>query len=859
MDIQQHERRRLEFLLSLDVLDTDPEEEFDRITETAASLCGTPIAAITLLDEQRQWMKSSVGLDLKQTDRTIAFCDHTIRGTHPFVVENAASNPLFVNNPLVTGPPGLRFYAGCPLLSRNGYALGALAVMDTVPRTLDEAQLRMLRILADQVMVLLELRHRNRELERTAAELQWMNQEVRQFSEHLKQAQRIARMGSWEVRVGSGRLIATEAFYHILGLPVGVDHAISTGALMARVPAPDRCRLLRRLRALVRDGKPMELEHRIITANGATAFVLERAELRCEDSGGATIAGTMQDITQHHLNEEKFRLFHTCMSRVNEVVMITEASPLAEPGPRVVFVNDAFERLTGYKAEEILGRSPRLLQGPATSRAERDRIGAALQRGEPVYSELINYGKHGQQYWLALTISPIADDAGRIIHFVSIQRDITKGKLAEQQIEQLAFYDPLTGLPNRRLLLDRLRLALSAVRRSARVGTLLFIDLDNFKSLNDTLGHDKGDRLLKGVARRLEASVRKVNTVARLGGDEFVIMIEDIAGDAITAAAHADLVVRKILTGFTRGFDLDGIEYHCTPSVGVALFDGNTTEVDDLLKQADLAMYQAKAMGRNTACFFDPDMQSAINARVTLERELRAALHQHQFELHYQPQVDIGGNTVGYEALIRWQHPRHGLVFPQAFIALAEETGLIRSIGRWVLQSACRQLAKWSAQPDHAHLTISVNVSANQFGHPDFMQQVLAAVASAGADPCLLKLELTESILVKNPEDTIAKMDGLREHGIRFALDDFGTGYSSLSYLKRLPLNQIKIDQSFVRDVLVDVNDAAIVRTILALGQILGLDVIAEGVEVEAQRDFLARHGCHGYQGYLFGHARRVA
>ncbi|MFL6718453.1 MAG: EAL domain-containing protein [Burkholderiaceae bacterium] len=857
MDIQQHERRRLEFLLSLDVLDTDPEEAFDRITASAASICDTPIAAITLLDEQRQWLKSSVGLNVKETKRSIAFCNHTIRGSQPFVVQNAADHPLFFDNPLVTAPPGLRFYAGCPIISRNGYALGALAVMDTVPRMLDENRMRMLRMLADQVMVLLELRQRNRELERTAAELDWMNREVRQFSEHLKQAQRIACIGSWEAQLGTGRVRATEAFYAILGMQPDADGVIDTGAFMARVPPPDRRRLLRHLDTMVRDGQPMQLEHRVIAENGSTAYVLQRAEVR-QSGETVTIAGTMQDITQHHLTEEKFRLFHTCMSRVNEVVMITDASPLDEPGPRVVFVNDAFQRLTGYAAEEILGRSPRLLQGPATSRAELDRIRAALQSGEPVSSEVVNYGKNNREYWLALTISPIADDSGRISHFVSIQRDITRSKLAEQQIEQLAFYDPLTQLPNRRLLLDRLRLALSAVRRSGRIGALLFIDLDNFKSLNDTLGHDKGDRLLEAVARRLEGCVRKSNTVARLGGDEFVIMIEDIAGDAVTAATHAELVVRKVLAGFTRRFDLNGVAYHCTPSVGVALFDQHIGDVEELLKQADLAMYNAKAMGRNTACFFDPDMQSAINARVALERELRAALNQHQFELHYQPQVDIAGTVMGYEALIRWRHPQHGLVYPQAFIPLAEETGIIRGIGSWVLQSACRQLASWSAQPDHAHLTVSVNVSAGQFGHPEFMQQVLAAIASAGADPHLLKLELTESVMVKNPDDTIAKMAGLREHGIRFALDDFGTGYSSLSYLKRLPLNQIKIDQSFVRDVLADTNDAAIVRTILALGQILGLEVIAEGVELEAQRDFLARHGCHGYQGYLFGRARKA-
>jgi diguanylate cyclase (GGDEF)-like protein/PAS domain S-box-containing protein len=900
----------------------------------------------------------------------------------------------------------------------------------------------------------------------------------------------------------------------------------------------------------------MDLEHRIDRPDGEVRYVheratLERPELLEKRDRWRILAGTIQDITERRRSQELLHLIETCISRLNDAVVITEAYPLDEPGPRIAFVNDAFEQETGYRRDEVLGKSPRFLHGPKTQQAELDRIRAAVENQVPVVAELINYRKNGEEYWVEVDISPIMDRKGRLTHFVAVERniterkrrtaelaqthralqmltrcneavikieneqqllericrlaveiggyevawvgyaqndearsikpvahvgtweektelssvgiswsderpqgqgpagravrsglpvvtadvtkepgfgpwvalaqrhgyrgviclplrskdrtfgvlvlltsevrqvtdeevallqelagnlafgighirselgiraqasmldkakdaimvcatggrirywnksaerifgwtaeeavgrtkqeliiddlanynqainfvlengdwsgdirkhrkdgstlmveghwtlvtddtgkpdsilaidtDITQRKAAEREIERLAFFDPLTGLPNRRLLMDRLQHALATANRGHHAGALLFIDLDNFKSLNDTLGHDKGDMLLKQVGRRLETCVpRKSDTVARLGGDEFVVMLEDLSENPQDAAAQAEIVGEKILGVFVEPFQLDGHEHHTTPSIGVTLFDNRVEDVDELLKRADLAMYQAKAAGRNTIRFFDPEMQTVVSARVALESDLRQSLQQHEFFLHYQRQADDRGHTLGAEALVRWRHPRRGVVSPALFIPLAEETGLIMPLGQWVLETACRQLAVWAAKPETAHLTVAVNVSPRQFGHPDFVQQVLEVLERTGARPHRLKLELTESLLVANVEATITKMTTLKEHGVGFSLDDFGTGYSSLSYLKRLPLDQLKIDQSFVRDVLIDANDAAIARTIVALGQTLGLEVMAEGVETVDQRDFLARNGCHAYQGYLF-------
>jgi diguanylate cyclase (GGDEF)-like protein/PAS domain S-box-containing protein len=465
----------------------------------------------------------------------------------------------------------------------------------------------------------------------------------------------------------------------------------------------------------------------------------------------------------------------------------------------------------------------------------------------------------GGASWIAISGMPFYDEQGQFAGYQGIGKNITERKEAEELIKSLAFYDVLTKLPNRRMLLERLGQAAAASQRDQMHAALLFIDLDNFKTLNDTQGHVVGDLLLQQVAKRLQGCVREVDTVARLGGDEFVVMLEGLDTHATPAAAQAQNVGDKILEALNEPFDLAGAQQHSTPSIGVTLFKGNAEGSEELLKRADVAMYQAKAAGRNTLRFFDPAMQAAVAARSALEADLRLGLQRGEFLLYYQPVVNADQQVLGAEALLRWQHPQRGLVLPQEFIPLAEQIGLILPLGMWVLETACRQLVSWGQDVHTQHLTLAVNVSARQLRQPDFATQVAGVLARTGARPQRLKMELTESMLLTEVEDIIQKMELLKALGVGFSLDDFGTGYSSLGYLKRLPLDQLKIDQSFVRDVLTDPNDAAIAVTILALANSLDLQVVAEGVETEGQWRFLSRHGCQAFQGFFFGRPVPVA
>jgi diguanylate cyclase (GGDEF)-like protein len=452
-----------------------------------------------------------------------------------------------------------------------------------------------------------------------------------------------------------------------------------------------------------------------------------------------------------------------------------------------------------------------------------------------------------------LTISAVKDPTGQATHYVATFTDLSTRKSAEDQIKSLAFYDTLTGLPNRRLLLDRLKQALASGARHRRQGALMYIDLDDFKTLNNTYGHDVGDQLLQEVAQRLNHCLRAGDTVARPGGDSFVVLLEALSTNSVEAATEAENTGEKIRLALSQPYQIVSHVHRSTASIGVTLFDDRQQEgIDEPLKRAELAMYQAKTAGRNTLRFFDPQMQTAVMAMAALEADLREAVRSNQFLLYYQAQVNGERQVTGVEALVRWQHPVRGLVPPAEFIPLAEQTGLILPLGQWVLETACIQLAAWASQPERAQLTVAVNVSALQFHQSDFVAQVLAVLKRTGANPQRLKLELTESLLVHDLEGIISKMSALQAQGVGFSLDDFGTGYSSLSYLKRLPLNQLKIDQGFVRDILHDANDAAIAKMVVALADTLGLSVIAEGVETEAQRDFLAAQGCHAYQGYLY-------
>ncbi|HEX5363656.1 MAG TPA: EAL domain-containing protein [Gallionella sp.] len=555
----------------------------------------------------------------------------------------------------------------------------------------------------------------------------------------------------------------------------------------------------------------------------------------------------VHDITERKQSERDIRIAAAAFE-TQEGILITDAAGL------ILRVNGAFSNITGYSMDEVVGKSPSILGSGRQDHAFYEAMWASLNNTGTWAGEIWNRRKNGTIYPEYLTISSVKDGDGNVTNYVAAFSDITVSKLAEDEIKSLAFFDPLTRLPNRRLLMDRLRHALSGSMRSKHQCALMFIDLDHFKSLNDTLGHDIGDLLLQQVAQRLQDCVREGDTVARQGGDEFVVMLEELSSNTLEAAKQAEMVGEKILAALNQPYQLAGHKHRNSPSIGITLFDGEQADTEELFKQADIAMYQSKKAGRNTLSFFDPVMQATVTARVTLESDLRrAVIEQEEFQLYYQVQVDASGRRVGVEALIRWNHPERGMVSPAEFIPLAEESGLILPLGHWVLATACKQLHNWAARPETAHLTMSVNISARQFRLPTFVEEVLALVDHFGLDPKRLKLEITESMLAHNVDEIIGKMIALKARGISFSMDDFGTGYSSLQYLKRLPLAQLKIDQSFVRDIAVDESDRAIVRTIIAMAQSLDLDIIAEGVETEEQRQLLLEKGCNTFQGYLFG------
>lgn len=562
-------------------------------------------------------------------------------------------------------------------------------------------------------------------------------------------------------------------------------------------------------------------------------------------NGQRCILTYVSDISARRRAEADLRLAAAAFES-QEGMVITDAQGI------ILRVNRAFIDSTGYSAEEVLGQTPRILRSGRHDAEFYRQMWATITETGTWQGEIWDRRKSGEIYPKWLTITAVKDETGAVTHYIGTHLDITERKSSEERIKALAFYDQLTGLPNRTLLVDRLRQARIAGVRSGDYGALLFIDLDNFKTLNDTFGHDRGDQLLRQVASRLTQAVRLEDTVARIGGDEFVVVLAALGEVDATAASIAEMIADKILAVLNTPYILGDTVPRSSASIGVTLFQGERLGIDELMKQADLAMYKSKESGRNLVRFFDPTLESAVRARAELENDLRAALELGQLQLYYQPQIADQGHLTGAEALVRWNHPVRGIVSPADFIPLAEETGLILPLGQFVLDTACRQLVAWAGQPEFAHLSIAVNVSARQLHQEDFVAQVQATVARTGANPAKLKLELTESLLVNNVQEIIGKMLALREMGIGFALDDFGTGYSSLSYLKRLPLDQLKIDQSFVRDVLDDPSDATIAHTIIALAQALGLGVIAEGVETAAQLEFLHEAGCYAYQGYFF-------
>ncbi len=513
--------------------------------------------------------------------------------------------------------------------------------------------------------------------------------------------------------------------------------------------------------------------------------------------------------------------------------------------------------LIGQDRQKILQRRFALFVRPEDRKRYFRMIAQAKRDGERHSCDLGL--RHGDGSTFHAQLDCVSEMAGGTSSGMRITiTDLTERKRMEMEIEKLAFYDSLTRLPNRRLLLDRLQHATLTCVRTGLHGAILIIDLDDFKTLNDTQGHDAGDHLLREVGQRLTICVRAFDTVARLGGDEFVTMLEGLSGEPTEAASQVKAIAEKILATLNAPYLLGAEEYRSSASIGATLFGKELASVKDLLKRADLALYRAKAVGGDVLRFFEPEMQTAVTARAILDADLRRGLQEDQFVLYYQPQVNHEGQQIGSEALLRWKHPTRGLLSPAEFIPLAEEKGFILSLGQWVLKAACLQLVAWSADPRTAYLTLSINVSAYEFRHLTFATRTLEIIDQVGADPRKLMLEFTESSILGNVEEAIVKIDTLRARGLRFSLDDFGIGYSSLTYLKNLPLDQLKIDRSFIRNVLTNPKDAAIAGSIITLGKSLGLSVISEGVETVEQRDFLFAQGCREFQGFLFGESSPI-
>lgn len=1048
------ESKRIEELYSYQILDTPPDRNFDRLTKLAAAVCSTPIAIVSLVDEDRQWFKSSVGLEISQTPRCQAFCAHTIMGTELYQVEDASSDPVFADNPLVTGSFGLRFYAGIPLITPRGFGLGSLCVIDKTPRVLNAQQIDALKTIADEVMVHLEL-HRQRRLneiyqarqQKSALKVALLSRalEMRNacsatliratdenqllqdicklavevggyrmawigYAQHdrPRSVLPVAHYGqpddsgfldritiSWSADSVYGRgpggnairnakpvvienvltyrayqpwanAAAKQGFKGAVFIPLkNDDRAFGFLALYSSEVRPVVRKELELLQKLADDivygitslrneaernriekailkmaesiTAPTEMEffeHLAInmvealgadggficrldadhkTASTLAAIVEGRAMPKARFSiAGTACEGLLQQHEVHILSNLPQLFPHSeaadwgmqaylgrrlggMDAELIGIICVLFKQPLQQPGfastalrifanrasaeikridadrqiqhqaslldkahdailvrdlsGNIIYWNESAANLYGWSAADMLGHSvAMLLPDDHTEHMEAEKL---LLRDKEWSGELTAKHKSGHVFMIESHCTLVEDDSGNPISILAIQNDISERKQIEHQIHQLAFYDPLTSLPNRSLLTERLQQALVINHRHQYHSALLFIDLDNFKLLNDSLGHDIGDLLLQKVALRLTACVRASDTVARLGGDEFVVLLTQLNPVFEQACEQAQVLGNKILATCNTPYELGGYEHHSSPSIGVTFLKPEDT-VEEVLKRADLAMYQAKAQGRNTLCFFDPRLQEIVSRHARIEAEIRNGIKLKQFDFYYQPQMEAGGRIIGAEALARWQHPKHGLVQPSDFIPLAEISGLILPLGGRLLDIACRQIAQWGAQPEMADMVLAINISSKQLQHEEFVQQVKDALQRHRANPERLKLEITESFLVTNIEDTIKKMHALRRIGVKFSLDDFGTGYSSLTYLKRLPLDQLKIDQSFIREVARDADDAAIARTIVALGENLGLGVMAEGVETDEQRAFLEQNNCLQYQGFLF-------
>ncbi len=665
---------------------------------------------------------------------------------------------------------------------------------------------------------------------------------LRESERRLAEAQRIARIGSWVWDVASGQLYWSEETYRILGVDPATFQP-TYERYLALLSEDVRAQVERAVEDALERGLPFELEHPYRCYGEARECILyARARVRRDANGKpVSLYGFVQDVTEQRAQGAQMRKLSRALQQTADSVIITDIHGNIE------YVNEAFTRMTGYTAAEAIGQTPRILRSGKQGADYYRALWQRIRQGGVFNDILINRRKDGSYYYEEKTITPLTDASGRITHFVSTGKDITERMRSQEQLQHMAHHDALTELPNRTLFLDRLKQAIAHARWHRRHVGVLFIDLDRFKHINDSLGHDAGDVLLKALSRRFTAVLRERDTVARLGGDEFAIVIVDVASEQDIAS-----VAQKVLDALGPPLEIAGRELFVTASIGVSIFPEDGEDATSLLKHADLAMYRAKELGKNTYQFYSADMSARAFERLSMEHSLRRALARGELTLLYQPQVDAaGGRIFGVEALLRWQHPELGLVAPGDFIMLLEETGLIVAVGEWVLDQACAQLGRWH-RAGWPGLRLAVNLSVRQLQERGFVQSVVSVLDRHELPPTHLELELTESMLMSQAGAMPVLLGELSALGLRLALDDFGTGYSSLGYLGKFPLNTLKIDRSFVHGLPVDRDSRAIASSITALAASLDLELIAEGVETAEQRDYLLRSGCSRMQGHLF-------
>ncbi|HTO88697.1 MAG TPA: EAL domain-containing protein [Thermoanaerobaculia bacterium] len=841
--IPRDESARLEALRRYQILDTSAEEAFDDLTRLASQICGTPMAVMSLVDEDRQWFKSRIGIEVAETPRAVAFCAHTVQQREPLVVPDAVKDERFRDNPFVKTKHGIRFYAGVPLITPDGYAIGTISVMDRSPRKLDPGQLEAMRALARQAEKQLEVRTYVNRLAHTIEEREAIERRLRDANQFTSEI--ISGAGEGIVVFDrSFRYVVWNRFMEELtGMPA--KHVLGANALQLFPHFREQGIAALLDRALGGETVNSTNYPYQIPQTGRMGWVSGTYGPHRDASGNITgVIGVIRDVSESKRSEEALRAAEEKFRGLVEQSLV--GIYVIQDG-RYQYVNPKLAEIFGYAPEEMLA-----LNSVMDLVAEEDRgiVEDNIRRRIEGEIETVRYcfralRKDGQQ--IELEVHGAGTEFQGRPAVIGTLLDITDRKRAEAQIVYHAYHDPLTELPNRMLFMERLRLQLAQARRQNRKLSIVYLDLDHFKFVNDTLGHSVGDEFLQTVATRLKGLVREIDTVARVGGDEFVILIADVA-----RAEDISVIAQKLLASVGRPLQVEGRALQITASIGVASYPADGEDAETLLRNADTAMYRAKELGRNNFQLCTPELTSRAVERLSVQNGLRLALDRHELVLHYQPVVSLtSGRIVGLEALVRWQHAEKGLIMPGAFISVAEETGLILPLGEWVLHTASRQLKHWQ-QNGLPSLRMAVNVSARQFRERGLVNTIEKALNEADLKPQHLEIEITESIAMESAEVVVANLEALRSMSIGISIDDFGTGYSSLTYLKRYPINSLKIDRSFVSDVATNPADAGIVRAVVEMAHGMKLNVIAEGVETKDQFAHLQKYGCDEMQGYWF-------